>query len=528
MSYESFALKDNGVCLKRNYDCDELDFNDDDDIVNITSFEKDTYEHNLKNKIVNRYKKEKDAMETFSRKDNSVNNSTFINRDRFSLNDDNTELKARIRNSLCNSNNHTSGQGIHDQHGGSKGGHHGGHHGGNYSGNHGGNHGGNYNSNFNSNFNSSYNLNYKFNLDATKRESNLKLEGILHENDYLIQLSKLKRHVIIEIFGGKCFIREYLCTEFLKRVKQCCHINYIKQKSGLINYRDCKQLLAENNNIASIEARLNAILVSLPPLTCIILHSSVFLVIKEDLIRDDLIKKLCNVSKRYTNLYKVDTKIMEKRPFEFCALECVFSSAIEHLNAEMKLLSKDFADIKFTLKVTNYQDVLTNLHNLKEPTNILINKVNSFIKAFHEISENNADLKKMELTKCYFNPINGEEDNKEATNQDLQMLLEYFDQELHQIHDQVKHLYELMQNLENKMVSDLSLSRNNLIRMDIVISLINSGFGIGTLITGVFGMNLKIKLEQHEFAFVYVTGMVIFLCLITVVMSVYFFKCIRI
>ncbi|KMZ77791.1 hypothetical protein PVIIG_00479 [Plasmodium vivax India VII] len=459
MSYESFALKDNEVCLKRNYDCDELDFNDDDDIVNITSFEKDTYEHNLKNKIVNRYKKEKDAMETFSRKDNSVNNSTFINRDRFSLNDDNTELKARIRNSL---------------------------------------------------------------------ESNLKLEGILHENDYLIQLSKLKRHVIIEIFGGKCFIREYLCTEFLKRVKQCCHINYIKQKSGLINYRDCKQLLAENNNIASIEARLNAILVSLPPLTCIILHSSVFLVIKEDLIRDDLIKKLCNVSKRYTNLYKVDTKIMEKRPFEFCALECVFSSAIEHLNAEMKLLSKDFADIKFTLKVTNYQDVLTNLHNLKEPTNILINKVNSFIKAFHEISENNADLKKMELTKCYFNPINGEEDNKEATNQDLQMLLEYFDQELHQIHDKVKHLYELMQNLENKMVSDLSLSRNNLIRMDIVISLINSGFGIGTLITGVFGMNLKIKLEQHEFAFVYVTGMVIFLCLITVVMSVYFFKCIRI
>ncbi|GAW83250.1 CorA-like Mg2+ transporter protein [Plasmodium gonderi] len=480
MSYESFALKDNGVCLKPNYDFDELDFNDEDDIVNITSFENNPYENNLKSKILNRYKK-KDDLETISRKDNSISSSTFINRDRFSLDDDNTELKARIRNSLCNNNNNHN------------------------------------------NYNNTYNHN--LNLDATKRESNLKLEGILHENDYLIQLSKLKRHVIIEIFGGKCFIREYLCTEFLKRVKQCCHI---KQKSGLINYRDCKQLLAENNNIASIEARLNAILVSLPPLTCIILHSSVFLVIKEDLIRDDLIKKLCTVSKKYTNLYKADSKIMEKRPFEFCALECVFSSAIEHLNAELKLLSKDYADIKFTLKVTNYQDVLTNLHNLKEPTNILINKVNSFIKAFHEISENNADLKKMELTKSYFNPMSGEEDNKESTNQDLQMLLEYFDQELHQIHDQVKHLYELMLNLENKMVSDLSLSRNNLIRMDIVISLINSGFGIGTLITGVFGMNLKIKLEQHEFAFVYVTSLVIFLCLITVVMSVYFFKCIRI
>ncbi|CAA9990643.1 CorA-like Mg2+ transporter protein, putative [Plasmodium knowlesi strain H] len=495
MSYESFTLKDNGECLKRDYDCDELDFNDDDDIVNTTSFEKNTYEYNLKNKLINRYKKDKDDLDTISRMENSVNSSTFINREKYYLNDDNADLKARIRNSLCNSNNNSSGQSNH--------------------GNHNGNH-------------SNYNLNYNFNMDAAKRESNLKLEGILHENDYLIQLSKLKRHVIVEIFGGKCFIREYLCTELLKRVKQCCHINYIKQKSGLINYRDCKQLLAENNNIASIEARLNAILVSLPPLTCIILHSSVFLVIKEDLIRDDLIKKLCNVSKKYTNLYKVDTKIMEKRPFEFSALECVFSSTIEHLNAEMKLLSKDFADIKFTLKVTNYQDVLTNLHNLKEPTNILINKVNSFIKAFHEISENNADLKKMELTKCYFNPINGEEDNKESTNQDLQMLLEYFDQELHQIHDQVKHLYELMQNLENKLVSDLSLSRNNLIRMDIVISLINSGFGIGTLITGVFGMNLKIKLEEHEFAFIYVTGLVIFLCLITVVMSVYFFKCIRI
>ncbi|SBS90030.1 CorA-like Mg2+ transporter protein, putative [Plasmodium malariae] len=430
MSYESFVLKDNGVCLKRNYDCDELDFNDEDDFVNLTSFDNNTYEYNLKSKIVSRYGKSKDDIEIFPPKDNSVINGTFLYKDRLTINDDNSELKARIRNSLCNNNNN-------------------------------------------------------LNLDNSKRESNLKLEGILHENDYLIQLSKLKRHVIIEIFGGKCFIREYLCTEFLKRVKQCCHVNYVKYKSGLINYRDCKQLLAENNNIASIEARLNAILVSLPPLTCIILHSSVFLVIKEDLIRDDLIKKLCNVSKKYTSLYKVDVKVIEKRPFEFCALECVFSSAIEHLQAEMKLLSKDFADIKFTLKVTNYQDILTNLHNLKEPTNILMNKVNSFIKAFHEISENNGDLKKMELTKSYFNPNNNEE-NKESTSQDLQMLLEYFDQELHQIHDQLKNLYDLMLNLENKIVSDLSLSRNNLIRMDIVISLINSGFGIGTLITGTY------------------------------------------
>ncbi|SBT82208.1 CorA-like Mg2+ transporter protein, putative [Plasmodium ovale] len=473
MSLESFGVKDKMASFKKNYEGDELDFNDEDDLMNVTSFDNNVYEYSLKNKIIKRYRKGRDNVEIFSRKENSGNNFTFNNKDKCSLNEENTELKARIRNSLCNNNN---------------------------------------------------NLNF----DNTKRESNLKLEGILNENDYLIQLSKLKRHVIIEIFGGKCFIREYLSTEFLKRVKQCCHLNYVKHKSGLINYRDCKQLLAENNNIASIEARLNAILVSLPPLTCVILHSSVFLVIKEDLIRDDLIRKLCSVSKKYTSLYKIDVKMMEKRPFEFCALECVFSSAIEHLNAEMKLLSKDFADIKFSLKVTKYQDILTNLHNLKEPTNILINKVNSFIKAFHEVSENNIDLKKMELTKCYFNPNTNDEENKESTNQDLQMLLEYFDQELHQIHDQIKHLYELMINLENKIVSDLSLSRNNLIRMDIIISLINSGFGIGTLITGVFGMNLKIKLEQNEFAFLYVTGLVTFLCLVTVVMSFYFFKCIRI
>ncbi|CRH02290.1 CorA-like Mg2+ transporter protein, putative [Plasmodium relictum] len=360
-----------------------------------------------------------------------------------------------------------------------------------------------------------------------KNESKTKLEGILNENDFLIQLNKLKRHVVVEIFGGKCFIREYLCTEFLRRIKQCCHINYVKYNIGLINYRDCKQLLGENNNIASIEVRLNSILVSLPPLTCVILHSSIFLVIKEDLIRDDLIKKLCAVSKKYTNLYKADINVLENRPFEFCALECVFSSALEHLNAEMKLLNKDFTEIKFSLKISKYQEILSNLHNLKDPTNLLVDKVNSFIKAFHEISVNNADLKKMELTKYYFNPNVSEEDNKEHTNQDLEMLLEYFDQELHQIHDQVKHLYESIINLENRIYLDLSLSRNNLIRMDIVISLINSGFGIGTLITGIFGMNLKIFLEKNDYAFGYVTGLVVLLCLLTIIMSIYFFKCIR-
>ncbi|VWU50408.1 CorA-like Mg2+ transporter protein, putative [Hepatocystis sp. ex Piliocolobus tephrosceles] len=366
------------------------------------------------------------------------------------------------------------------------------------------------------------------NLDYQLKQSNLKLEDVLHENDYSIKLSKLKRHVVIEIFGGKCFIREYLCTDFLKRVKQCCQLNYVKHKSGIINYRDCKQLLAENNNIASIEARLNTILISLPPLTCIILHSIVFLVVKEDLIRDDLIKRLCNVSKRYTGLYQIDVKTMEKKPFEFCALECVFSSVIEHLNAEMKILSTNFNEIKITFKAKKYQDILTNLHNLKEPANFLLNKINSFIKAFHEVSGNNIDLKKMELTKNYFNPNAHDEDNKESPNQDLQIMLEYFDQELDQIHDQIAHLYELIENMENKIVSDLSLSRNNLIRMDIIISLINSGFGIGTLITGVFGMNLTSTLEQHNYAFIYVTSLVTLLCFITVILSICFLKCIRI
>ncbi|CXJ10227.1 CorA-like Mg2+ transporter protein, putative [Plasmodium berghei] len=492
MPLESSKLKSDNDGSKKQFDCGQSYYNNPDELLSSRDMEEDTRSYNLKNTLTNRCKKGKENLEALSKKGNSGMSTTFMNKDIITLNDENNELKMRLRNSLCY-NNINSDQIDTTSH----------------------------NNNFNAN-------NTDNNNNNIKRESNLKLEGILNENDYLVQLNKLRRHVIVEIFAGKCFIREYLSTEFLKRVKQCCNLNYVKNKSGLINYRDCKQLLAENNNIASIEARLNAILVSLPPLISVILHSSVFLVIKEDLIRDDLIKSLCNISKKYTNIYNMNGNMITKKPFEFCALECVFSSAIEHLNAEMQLLNKEFSNIKLSLKIAKYQDILSNLHNLKEPTSILINKVNSFIKAFREISENNVDLKRMELTKCYFNPNINDDDNKEATNQDLQMLLEYFDQELHQSYNQIKHLHDGMINLEAKIVSDLSLTRNNLIRMDIIISLVNSGFGIGTLITGVFGMNLKINLETNEVAFLYVTGLVVILCLITVIMSFYFFKCIRI
>ncbi|EAA20873.1 hypothetical protein [Plasmodium yoelii yoelii] len=451
MSLESSKLKSDNEGSKKQFDCGQSYNNNPDELLSSRDLEEDTRSYNLKNTLINRCKKGKENLEPLSKKGNSEMSATFMNKNIITLNDENNELKMRLRNSLYYNNINSDPIDTTVSH--------------------------------NNNFNT-INTDNNNNNNNIKRESNLKLEGILNENDYLVQLNKLRRHVIVEIFAGKCFIREYLSTEFLKRVKQCCNLNYVKNKSGLINYRDCKQLLAENNNIASIEARLNAILVSLPPLICVILHSSVFLVIKEDLVTDDLIKSLCNISKKYTNIYNMDGNMITRKPFEFCALECVFSSAIEHLNAEMQLLNKEFSNIKLSLRIAKYQDILSNLHNLKEPTSILINKVNSFIKAFREISENNVDLKRMELTKCYFNPNINDDDNKEATNQDLQMLLEYFDQELHQSYNQIKHLHDGMVNLEAKIVSDLSLTRNNLIRMDIIISLVNSGFGIGTLITG--------------------------------------------
>ncbi|CDI87776.1 corA-like Mg2+ transporter domain-containing protein, putative [Eimeria praecox] len=76
---------------------------------------------------------------------------------------------------------------------------------------------------------------------------------------------------------------------------------------------------------------------------------------------------------------------------------------------------------------------MEDLHALKEPISLYQDRVDAFDKAFDELISNNTYLQRMELSKYAKHPnLYDEPTDKEAVNPDLEILLEYFDQEIDQ------------------------------------------------------------------------------------------------
>ncbi|KEP62795.1 UNVERIFIED_CONTAM: CorA family Mg2+ transporter protein [Hammondia hammondi] len=218
-------------------------------------------------------------------------------------------------------------------------------------------------------------------------------------------------------------------------------------------------------------------------------------------------------------------------PFEFAALECIFFAAFQQLNSDILYLERKFADTRQkTSKNTEISSILMEgLHSLKEPVAFYQDRVNAFDKAFDELLLNSADLHRMELTKLHRNPdLYGDDPNRDQVNPELEILLEYFDQEMDQFKVRVRHLKEGIENTERLISLRLSLMRNRLIRWELAAAVVAAGLAIGTCISGLFGMNLENgyedgKTSSHD-VFLAVSGVVTAVALLSILVVVYLIK----
>ncbi|CBZ54939.1 CorA-like Mg2+ transporter domain-containing protein, related [Neospora caninum Liverpool] len=218
-------------------------------------------------------------------------------------------------------------------------------------------------------------------------------------------------------------------------------------------------------------------------------------------------------------------------PFEFAALECIFFAAFQQLNSDILYLERKFADTRQkTAKNTEISSILMEgLHSLKEPVAFYQDRVNAFDKAFDELLLNSADLHRMELTNLHENPdLYGDDPNRDQVNPDLEILLEYFDQEMDQFKVRVRHLKEGIENTERLISLRLALMRNRLIRWELAAAVVAAGLAIGTCISGLFGMNLENgfedgKASSHDI-FLTVSGIVTAVALLSILVVVYLIK----
>ncbi|CDJ44855.1 corA-like Mg2+ transporter domain-containing protein, putative [Eimeria tenella] len=175
--------------------------------------------------------------------------------------------------------------------------------------------------------------------------------------------------------------------------------------------------------------------------------------------------------------------------------------------------------------------LMEDLHALKEPISLYQDRVDAFDKAFDELISNNTYLQRMELSKYAKYPnLYDEPTDKEAVNPDLEILLEYFDQEIDQFKIRVRHLKGSIEDSERLLTLRLAVMRNSLIKSELAATLLAAGLAVGTSISGIFGMNLQNGNEEGSSShavFILVSSVIAFTAVLSLLAVLYLVKTIR-
>ncbi|GFE55424.1 Mg2+ transporter [Babesia ovis] len=332
------------------------------------------------------------------------------------------------------------------------------------------------------------------------------------------------KHVVIEIRGGSMAMNEYTCQELLYKVKGSYRVPGIRP-NGLITYRDCKQLLSDSDYIANIDSRFECILARLYPVSAIILHDSVLVVANGNMNLDGFLRTLCNITREY-QLQSEDSKkslslqckggtddieasIDLTLPFEVKILECCYTAALGHLEGEMTAIEEKFRLVEqMVLEKRTYQEINMVLHNLKQPVVNMCEILKGFTEMMDEFLNDEDAIKLLEFEShmSFYGPETQHSDfDDRIVNRDLENLLEYFDQEVDQMARRSRTLGTSLTELEKHITVALAIIRNEMMRFELICSILSTAFAAGACISGLFGMNVINSFEDSHAAFIVVS-----------------------
>ncbi|EKX72696.1 conserved hypothetical protein [Theileria equi strain WA] len=350
----------------------------------------------------------------------------------------------------------------------------------------------------------------------------------------MVKISKIQgKHMVIEVKKGQFFMNEFSCFDLLRKVKASCNIDK-SRSNGHITYRDCKQMLSDAECVPNINARFECILVRLFPVSCIILMDSVLAIANENLKLDGLIKDLCHITGLYhgatdsescavargesipkgdADMYAAELVSDSRFPFEVSVLECCYNTAISHLESDLLSVERQFRLVDdMVMNKKKYKDISIILHDIKQPVSNVLEVSKGFEELMNEILNDSENIKMLEFSNhmaLYGNEPSKVHFSECSLNRDLEILLEYFDQEIEHLSKRSRTIYNSLADLERHINMELAITRNEMMRFEVMCSIIGTAFGAGACLSGLFGMNVINGFEESKFAFTVIT--VIFL-----------------
>ncbi|KAM5541790.1 hypothetical protein V8D89_004519 [Ganoderma adspersum] len=188
-------------------------------------------------------------------------------------------------------------------------------------------------------------------------------------------------------------------------------------------------------------------------------------------------------------------------PYEFRALESILLSVLSALEAEMVFIRNLVGGLLAELEDDIDHDRFKRLLHYSRRLASFQNRAKLVQEALEEVLEQDEDLDAMYLSDKLHNVPRNAHDHEE-----LEVLLESFAKQVEEIVNEAENIQSNVQSTQEIVELILDANRNALLALDLKISILTMGIGIGTLVVGVFGMNLKSHFEEHEYAFYLMTA----------------------
>ncbi|EMD34734.1 hypothetical protein CERSUDRAFT_116927 [Gelatoporia subvermispora B] len=184
-------------------------------------------------------------------------------------------------------------------------------------------------------------------------------------------------------------------------------------------------------------------------------------------------------------------------PYEFRALDSILLSVLSALEAEMVFIRNLVGGLLAELEDDIDHDRFKRLLHYSRRLTGFQNRAKLVHEALEEVLEQDEDLAAMYLS----DKQNGTS-RMLSDHEELEVLLESFSKQVEEIVNEAENIQSNVQSTQEIVELILDSNRNALLALDLKVSILTMGIGIGTLVAGLFGMNLKSHLEEHELGFV--------------------------
>lgn len=202
-------------------------------------------------------------------------------------------------------------------------------------------------------------------------------------------------------------------------------------------------------------------------------------------------------------------------PYEMRALEAIFISVVAALDAEMQIHTTVVNGILADLEDDIDREKLRHLLIQSKKLSSFLQKATLIRDALDDLLEQDEDLANMYLTeKAQGRPRDEEDDNSE-----VEMLIESYYKHCDEIVQTVGNLASNIRSTEEIVNIILDANRNSLMLLDLKFQIGTLGLGAGMFIASLYGMNLENFIEEANWGFWAVSGVVSVCTALVIVVS---------